>query len=246
MEHSALFFLLVATAIFLTGFTKGGFGGAGGALATPLLVLVLPANRALGLMLPILIAADALALASHWRGWDWRLVARLIPAAIAGVALATVFITRVSPTGLRRSIGVVVLIFAVYKVFEPRLLRGEWYHPRGWHAVLAGGVAGVTSAMAHTGGPPIAIFLLFQKLTPRKFVGTSVLFFTLLNWVKLPTYFFAGLFDLSLLRPALWLLPLLPASVWVGKKFAVRVNRAAFERAVVGLLALAAVLLLME
>ncbi len=244
MEPSPLFFTVVALSIFLVGFTKGGFGGAGGALATPMLVLVLPADRALGVMLPILVLADGLALMSHWGRWDIHLIALILPGAAVGVALATVFLTRISPEGLRRGIGIIILLFVIYKLIEPKLSGSDWYHPRGWHGVLAGTVAGVTSTLAHTGGPPISIYLLQQKMKPRAFVATSVLFFAVLNWVKTPIYYFAGFFDFTRLWGVAWLLPLLPVSVWVGRKAATRVKRTVFDRIIVVLLAVSAVILL--
>jgi uncharacterized membrane protein YfcA len=72
-----------------------------------------------------------------------------------------------------------------------------------------------------------------------------VLFFALLNWFKVPSYYFAGLFDLELLGQVLWLLPLLPLSIWLGKNFVVRLNKEIFDRVIIGLLGLSAIFLLL-
>ena len=91
------FFLITAVAICLIGLSKGGVGGTLGVLATPLMALVLPADRVIGLLLPILMIADVFAVASHWRRWDNKLVWLLMPGAILGMLLGTLFIATISP-----------------------------------------------------------------------------------------------------------------------------------------------------
>jgi len=85
-----------------------------------------------------------------------------------------------------------------------------------------------------------------QKLSPQTFVATMVLFFALLNWFKVPSYFYAGLFDFKLLGQVVWLLPLLPLSVWIGKNFVVRLNKQVFDQVIISLLGISAIFLLVR
>lgn len=240
------FFVVTAVVICLIGLGKGGLGGTLGVLATPLMTLVMPADKVIGLLLPILIIADIFAVVSHWQRWDRRLVLLLIPWAIGGVLIGSSFVASVSPEGLRRGIGVITLLFVFYKLFENRLFGFTHYKPHSWHGWLAGSVAGFVSTLAHTGGPPIAIYLLMQDVTPRVFVATSALFFTVLNWLKVPSYFYLGLFDFHLLGQVAWLLPLLPLSVWAGKILADKINKIVFEWIILLLLILSAFFLLFQ
>ena len=66
------------------------------------------------------------------------------------------------------------------------------YEGRDWHGLLAGLIAGFSSTLAHAGGPPVAIYLLLQKVPPIEFNASTVLFFAILNWVKVPYYAYAG------------------------------------------------------
>jgi hypothetical protein len=245
IDQTIVFYVMLAVVICLIGLSKGGFGGTMGALATPLLALILPANQVVGLLLPILIIADVFAVASHWKKWDKKLVILLLPGAALGVLIGTMFITNVSPLVLRRALGVIALLFAGYKFFEPIILGAVHYQARNWHGVIAGTVAGFSSSLAHTGGPPITIYLLMQDISPRVFVATSALFFMALNWIKVPTYFYANLFDFKLLGQVAWLLLLLPLSVWLGKSIATKINKVIFDRIMVFFLALSGVLLLL-
>ena len=144
------------------------------------------------------------------------------------------------------ALGIIVLVFALYKLFEPRLLAFFQYEARDWHGSVAGTIAGFSSALAHTGGPPITIYLLMQKVTPSIFIATSAIFFMIVNWIKVPYYFYIGLFDFPRLFSVLWLAPLLPLGVWIGKWAGTRIDKTAFERLVVVLLVVTALLLIFE
>jgi hypothetical protein len=132
----------------------------------------------------------------------------------------------------------------LYKVFEKRILRTFDYEPRNWHGLLAGTITGFSSALAHTGGPPVSIYLLMQRVTPAVFIGTSALFFFILNWIKVPYYFYADLFDFGQLLDLAWILPLVPLGVWTGRWLAYRVDRQTFENIIVGLLLINGILLI--
>jgi len=121
-----IFYIMVAVIAFMIGLAKGGLGCTLGALATPLLVLV----KVIGLILPILMLADIFAVSFHWRRWNSKLVLLLIPGAIVGVTIGTFFITNAPTETLRTTLGVIVLIFSLYKILESRIQRLLTYRPR--------------------------------------------------------------------------------------------------------------------
>jgi uncharacterized membrane protein YfcA len=237
---------MVALVSLIIGLSKGGLGGLLGGLATPLMALVMPADQVIGLLLPILMTADVFAVWMHWKRWDWRLARLLIPGSIVGVTVATVFITNAPTNTLKTALGLIVLIFAIYRLLEKRLVDFSRYQGKDWHGMVAGTIAGFTSTLAHTGGPPITIYLLMQEVTPRVFIATSAIFFMILNWIKVPYYLYAGLFDLQRLISVIWLAPLLPLGVWVGKQMGDRINKETFEKLVVWLLIVTALLLIIR
>ncbi len=244
-EPTPLFYVIYGAAALMIGMGKGGLGVAFAALATPLLATILPVDKVLALALVIQMVADVFAVGAHWRRWDGRLTALLIPGALAGVAIGTLFITSVSPQALRTTLAVVILLFTAYKVLERSLLRGITYRPQPWHSPLAGGISGFTSAVANNGGPPVTIYLLMRNLQPRTFIATTAIFFLILNYIKLPFYLYAGLFDWALLRSALPLLVLAPIGVWIGRAFVLRVNKELFERVILVFLVISALLVLL-
>ena len=235
---------MAALVALIIGFSKGGLGGTLGALATPLMALVMPANQVIGLLLPILMIADVFAVASLWKRWDWQLIILLMPGAVVGVTIGTYFITNAPTATLKLALGIIVLLFALYKILEGRLFSRLTYQAKDWHGSVAGTVAGFSSALAHTGGPPISIYLLLRRVPTHTFNATSALFFAIINWVKVPYYVYAQLFDFQQMRSLIWLLPLLPLGVWGGKWAADKISQKAFERVIIALLVVTALLLI--
>lgn len=226
----------VGLAAFLLGFVKAGVGGSIGPLVTILAVLVLPVQVALGVLLPLLIMGDAFALAALWGRWDRATVKRLLPGSVVGVAAGTYLLASVDAPILARLLGALMLLFVAYSVLAPRVLRGATYEHRGWHAPLAGTVAGVTSALAHSGGPPIAMYLLLRRFDPVPFVATNALVFAVVNVIKIPAYLSAGLFDWRLQLQLAWAVALIPLGVLVGRWLVERIDRTRFHVASLALL----------
>jgi uncharacterized membrane protein YfcA len=244
LQNPVIYYVMTAFVCLLIGLAKGGLGGLVGTLATPLMALVMPADQVIGLVLPMLIFADVFAVAAYWRRWKTRLALLLVPGGVAGVLIATIYIVNAPEAALRKALAVIVLIFTVYKLFEPVIFRRLTYQGQDWHGWVAGTTAGFTSALAHAGGPPVTIYLLLQKVSPIEFNATSVLFFAILNWVKVPFYWVASRFDFVRLGHVAFLLPLIPAGVWVGRRFASKINRVWFERVITAALLVSGIMLL--
>jgi uncharacterized membrane protein YfcA len=245
-DHIVLFYLMTVFVGLLIGVAKGGLGGLIGTLATPLMALVMPPNQVVGLILPMLIFADLFAVATYWRQWRTKLVLLLLPGGIVGVTVGTIFIENVSTEVWRNVLATIVFIFTLYKLLEKQILRWLTYQGKDWHGVLAGTVAGFSSTLAHAGGPPVAIYLLLQKIPPIEFNATSVLFFATLNWIKVPYYAYARLFNFHQMLQILWLMPVIPLGVALGRWLTNKINQLWFERLIIVLLLVSGILLLLE
>jgi hypothetical protein len=80
----------------------------------------------------------------------------------------------------------------------------------------------------HAGGPPTNFYLLPQQLDKTIFVGTTVVFFTAVNLIKLVPYYFLGQLNGDNLLLSLIFAPLAPLGVWIGLKLHDRVNQQLF------------------
>lgn len=234
----------VAAASLLIGLAKGGLSGIG-PLLTLLVASVMPTRVAIGILLPMLMVGDVASLVVHRGHWDNTILRRLLPGAAFGVLVASLFLQSVSERGLQIMLAAFTLSFVVYRLAEPSIGRRRSLGTPGpgWAAV-AGAAAGVTSTVAHVGGPPVAVYLLASKVEPRPFVATNSALFFLINWMKVPGYLSAGVFDLDLTMKVAPLAILIFPGILIGRWFVTVVKPEVFDRFIVASLLGGALLLL--
>jgi uncharacterized membrane protein YfcA len=107
-------------------------------------------------------------------------------------------------------------------------------------------VSGLTSTIAHAGGPPLSIYLLPLRLDKAILVGTTVVFFAVVNAVKVVPYAWLGLFDARNLSTSAALAPLAPVGIFLGYQMMRRVNERLFYRICYALLLVVGMRLLWE
>jgi uncharacterized membrane protein YfcA len=211
------FYAAAIPAVLLFGISKGGFGGGLGMLAVPLMALIISPVQAAGILLPILCLMDIFSVWAYRGRWVRPEIDVLVPASIVGIVGGSLLFEYMSPAIIRLVLGVIAVAFTLHYVLARRTSNREDlpYFPRS-AAVVSGGVAGFTSFIAHAGGPPLNMYLLRRPLDRTDFVGTTVLFFAIVNYVKLVPYAWLGQLDAANLATSLVLAPLAPLGVAIG------------------------------
>ncbi|MEJ8473073.1 sulfite exporter TauE/SafE family protein [Roseibium algae] len=222
-----IFYAAAIPAVLLAGLSKGGFGGSMAMLAVPLLALVISPIQAAGIMLPILVVMDMVGLLAYKGHADRRSLIILLPAAIAGIGVGWATATYVNEAFVRLLVGVISLIFVADYLLK-RQRRQEPQKHNNAKGYFWGLIAGFTSFVSHTGGPPFQLYMLPLRLAPTLFAGTAVIFFSVVNAVKLVPYFLLGQFDPVNLATSAVLLPLAPIATLAGVKLVKVVNQKAF------------------
>jgi uncharacterized membrane protein YfcA len=239
-------YILIALSAFLVGLSKGGLGGALGSLVTPMLALVFPAPVAVGLTLPLLFVGDWFAVGAHWKGWDWKILVAVLPGTIVGVIIGSLVLGNISAATLQHGLGIVALVYVVYKLWERRYRQNVTYHVSPLVSQLFGLGTGFASTLANAGGPIFTIYLLLLKLTPSVFVGTSALYYFILNAIKIPGYISQGILTLDSLFLVAWAIPVIPFGVWSGILLDKRLDMKTFETLILIFLAITGVALLLK
>ncbi len=237
------FYVVLIVVAILVGLSKGGMGAVLGVLVTPLLVLVMPPAAAISLSLPLLMIGDIFALQSFWKLWNLHYVRLLLPMTILGIIGGTYLLATLNSVTLRHIIGGFTLLFVAYKIAD-YWLRSLDYHPRRWHGYVAGAASGLGSALANAGSVPFTAYMLLQDVTPQVFVGTTTLYFAVVNLLKVPGFILTGLFDLNKLLSVIWALPFIPVGVYAGRWMVNRINKRAFEWVMLAVLVISAGVLL--
>jgi uncharacterized protein len=216
-----LFYLVAIPAVTLLGLSKGGFAGLG-MVATPLLALVVPPLEGAAILLPILICQDAISVWTYHRAWSaWNLKV-LLPGSVLGVGAGWLFARFLPNAAIELTVGAISLIFVLYMALGAPLrayLGREPAGPRQPHPVMglvSGALSGFTSTLLQVGGPPFQIYILPQRLEKFTLVGTTVIFFTALNWMKVVPYLALGQFSTRNLATSVVLLPLAVVTNFLG------------------------------
>ncbi|WP_245431048.1 sulfite exporter TauE/SafE family protein [Rhodoplanes roseus] len=208
-----VFYLVALPAVMAIGLSKGGFAGVG-TMATPLLALYAPPLQAAAILLPIVIIQDLISIWAYRRDWDpWNLKI-LLPGAALGVGLAWAIAAHVSDDAIRIAVGFIGLAFVLNVWFgrPPATLK----RPNPIAGVFWGGLSGFTSTLSQGGGPPFQVFVLPQKLPKLRLVGTTTIFFAVVNALKVLPYFALGQFTGEALGTSTLLLPLAVATNFLG------------------------------
>lgn len=210
------FYVAGILAVVLVGLSKGGLGGAMALLGVPVLGLAMPPVQAAAILLPVLLVMDAVSLWA-WRGYhDRRLIMIMLPGAFVGIALGWMTAAVVTADHVRLIVGVITLLFFlrwVIDIFQRNEQASEHHRGKGF---FWGTIAGFTSFVAHAGGPPYQIYALPLKHDPKRYTGTSVIFFAVVNAVKVVPYFALGQFDTTNLVASAMLMPIAPVATFAG------------------------------
>ena len=218
MQADALFYLVGGIAVITLGLSKGGFAGIG-MISTPLLALVVGPIAAAGVIFPILVVQDFIAVAMYRRTFNRGILATMIPGAAVGVLLAFAFASILPAWSVEIVLGVVSLLFALQQL-KRQLGTPQARRPIQGGTRLLGMMSGIgsgfTSAIAHAGTPPFQFYVMPKGLDRDMYVGTSVLFFAATNVMKAPAFIALGQLPVAQLKTTLILLPLAVASSWAG------------------------------
>ncbi|WP_055046202.1 sulfite exporter TauE/SafE family protein [Devosia sp. A16] len=215
MPPDLYFWTVAVLAVFIVALSKSGLLGSLGMVAVPMMSLVMPARDAAGMLLPLLLVMDAIAVWTYRKDADWRILKIMLPGAMVGTLIGWALWSFVSDAMVLLFIGIITLLF-ILDALLPLRKKLEGLPPsRPWGAFW-GGFAGFTSFISHTGGPPFQIYVLPQRLTPVIYSGTTAFFFAIVNTAKLVPYFFLGQLNVSNLTHAAILAPLAVVGVMVG------------------------------
>jgi uncharacterized membrane protein YfcA len=206
---------LIAIAVFITGISKGGFSGAFGVIAVPLISLQTSPTLAAAIMLPILCVMDIFTVQKFWKKWNTEQLIKCIPAAIIGIIIGGLTASWFSTEWLKIVVGIIAIGFTINS--WPKKNKTSQKKPlsaitgKFWCAL-----GGFTSFIAHAGGPPMSVYLLRTNLDKTQYVATAAVIFAAVNYVKLIPYGILGQLNTSNILLSLCFIPLAYAGVQLG------------------------------
>lgn len=210
-----VYYVAAVISVALFGLSKGGLSALG-ALGIPVLSLAVSPMKAAAITLPILIVQDWVGVWAFRRDFDSRNLLILMPASLLGVGAGWLMASYVNDAVVRLAVGLISLGFVAFMLARDRMATAEATKADIAPGIFWGAVSGFTSFISHAGAAGFLVYTMPQRLEPRVFAGTSVIFFALVNLLKIPPYFLLGQFSRENLYQSLLLLPVGILSTLVG------------------------------
>jgi uncharacterized membrane protein YfcA len=245
MELSAAAIVVSLAAVLLIAFMRGAFGGGFAVVGIPLMALAMDPLTAGAVLAPLFVAMDVAAL-RYWKPSTWSRpdLVVLLPSLIAGIGLGYLTLSVLDARAVAIVVALTTLTFAgLWFLSGGKVGVQPSSVPKG---IAAGLGSGVTTMVAHSGGPPLAMYLLPLGLSKELYAGTTSIFFTVANCTKAIPWLL--LVDLNATAWTLMAVALLavPAGVWAGWRLHRRLDQLQLYRACYGLLVVTALKLLWD
>ncbi len=176
------------TSIFLLGVSKAGLKGLS-IFNVTLLALAFGAKESTGILMPLLLVGDVIAVIYYNRHTQWKYIIQFLPWMIGGILIG-VLVGKDLPER-QFKIGMVFVIFLSLAILLYWDRRKSKSVPKHWS--FAGGVgilAGICTMIGNLAGAFSNIFFLAMRLPKNEFVGTAAWLFLITNAFKMPFHIF--------------------------------------------------------
>jgi uncharacterized membrane protein YfcA len=243
MTTEALLVILVISVAYLT---KGVTGMGGPLLAVPYIASITSVEYA------VVVLSLGNLVSNGWLLWEHRSGARgtgfvMVPFLIVGTAATiagTWLLTEVDDRILSVLVAVVIVAYIWRFLADPhfaleRAAAGRMAAPMG---LVGGGLLGATG----TAGPLMATYLHAIRMGRSSFVYMMSLTFQVFGLIQLVTLVVLGAFTAERTEQAIWAIVPVTIMTAIGIRLGRRLNQRAIEFVVLGLLAFAAVRLVLS
>jgi len=149
MDLSIFFFAAFGVAVF--GIGKGGFAG-----PISIMSFVMNPIQAAGILLPLLVLMDVMALYIYWKKWRTDIIKIIIPASIIGIIIGSLTFQYTSENQIRLVVGIISILFVIISLIQKNDLALK---PTKIKGIFWSSTAGYTSFLIHAGAPPMNFYI---------------------------------------------------------------------------------------
>ena len=237
--------ILIGMAFLVGGILKGAIGAGAPLAAVPLLSLIYGVSFAVAVFVAPNLVSNLI------QGWQFRknqppgaFVWLFAITGALGALAGTFFLVALPQESLKIGVACVILLYLLFRFFRPTAKID--LHPALWLTPFAGFIGGILQGASGVSAPVSVTFLSLIRLTREQFIASISLFFLAMGLVQLPALIALGIMDIRTgVLSCLSVLPLL-LGMRVGEFIITRLDRQWFDRSVMMVLGLMAVLLLIN
>ena len=210
----------------ITGFSKFSVGGMG-LLVLPIVMIAFPGPESLGVLLPLYIITDIMAVYSYRKHISWPVLARFLPLGFLGVFVGAQLLSGINTDQFVALLGGIIIAMIALGFYLDA--RPATFMQKPITAYSMGFAGGLVSMIANAAGPLFSLFLLEQKLSKDSYVSTRAWGFFIINLVKLPMYLSLGLLTQESLTISTYAIPGLLVGAFIGYHFLKHVKPVHFK-----------------
>lgn len=208
------------------------------------MALAFGAKESTGLVVPLLILADILAVVYYNRFTQWNYVFKLLPWMVFGVLIG-VLIGKDLPERFFKIGMSIIIIITVFMMYWWDRKKTKTVPTHWTFASSIGTIAGITTMVGNLAGAFSNIYFLAMRLPKNHFIGTAAWLFLIVNVIKLPFHFFVWeTISVSSLSLNLKLLPGILLGFFIGVRFIKFIKEAFFRKMILVLTAVGAILIM--
>lgn len=238
-------FAISLFAAFILGVAKAGLKGMGVVIVT-LMALVHGAKASTGIIIPLLIFADILAVTYYKRHARWEYLWRFLPWVVLGVFVAT-FIAKDLPEELFKNGMAAIILISVVLMFGWEKTNHKRHGAGLWLAGSMGFAAGFSTMIGNLAGAFTNIYFLSTRIPKNDFIGTAAWLYFIVNLIKLPLHIFSwGTINYESLMIDLYLFPMVLIGFWLGLKIVDRFQEQQYRNFILIMTAVGALVMLLK
>ncbi len=242
LESTTRLFIVAASAAALLGFSKSGFKGLS-FIFVSLMAAAYGGKISTGIILPLLILGDTIAVIYFRKDVNWRVLFRLFPPMAVGVLIGTFIGDKIPEAFFKQLMAGIILVSGVLLLIMDRIQKKV--PENKVFAIAIGLAAGFCTMIGNLAGPLANLYFLSLQFPKRAFIDTTAWLFFFINIFKLPFHIWVwGTINVDTVQENLILAPFVLVGFFIGLQFIEKISNAFFQKYVIGMTILGAILIL--
>jgi uncharacterized membrane protein YfcA len=211
------FFILFISAAMILGMAKAGFAGFGLTMV-PMMAIIFGAKESTGIILPMLIFADIIAVIYYHSHAVWKYIYSVLPWAVIGIIAALITGDVIDDNQFRILLLSIVWIMLGLMIFNDIRKKDTDNIPDNkLFSILMGFTGGFATMIGNAAGPVFTLYFLSKRLPKNEFIGTNAWLFAILNIGKLPLQVLVWKnIGVQTIAPVLVSLPFIGLGLFIG------------------------------
>lgn len=232
LAYSPLNWVLIMLAAFILGLAKAGLKGID-MMNVTIMAIVFGGKASTGIVLPLLCAADIMAVWYYNRHAQWTHFWKIIPWMVVGILIG-VYVGKDMNEVLFRKIMAIIIIITVIIMVGLEFRKSSQVPTNKLFVGTMGLSAGFTTMLGNLAGAFANIYFLAMRMPKNNFIGTAAWVFLVINLFKMPfqILYWKNITGTSL-KTDLFLLPALILGFWAGIRIVAKIKDDSYRKVVI-------------